>query len=183
MDCRHYLGGNSSTLFDSPHKCLAHSSMTEQEMAERERQRRELHKLTVSELLGLLKGRRIPIGANKRKDELIDRLLVQFSRLPSSHFFMFSPICFPQSYCSRLPQNLIGSLQKRDEVHHQSSRQECTFNQGSPKFYWSGSFPWTRVIVLAGTHALLLVTCPSIAEHLLPRWQQVTSANSCKVSY
>ena len=59
--------------------CLAYSAISLQEMAERERQRRELHKLTVSEILGLLKGRRVPIGANKRKDELIDRLLVGFA--------------------------------------------------------------------------------------------------------
>ena len=68
--------------------CLAKLGILLQEMAERERQRRELQKLTVSEILGLLKGRRIPIGANKRKDELIDRLLVGLCKLlsPAANF-------------------------------------------------------------------------------------------------
>ena len=45
-------------------------------MSERDRQKQELQKLTVTEILGLLRSRRVPIGANKRKEELIDRLLV-----------------------------------------------------------------------------------------------------------
>ena len=44
--------------------------------ADRAEQKAALNLLTVPEITNFLRGRRIPIGMKKRKDELVEKLLV-----------------------------------------------------------------------------------------------------------